>query len=86
MKINIIRTYFLIGLCVSCKKNPIITLDQDQNVVIEAITPANDAPNILLIIVDDIGVESTPGYPVGSVKPNMPNLEQLVTELIRFKF
>ena len=86
MKINIIRTYFLIGLCVSCKKDPIITLDQDQNVVIEAITPANDAPNILLIIVDDMGVESTPGYAVGSVKPNMPNLEQLVTELIRFKF
>lgn len=85
MKINIIRTYCLIGLCVSCKKDPIITLDQDQNVVIEAITPANNAPNILLIIADDMGIESTPGYPVGSVKPNMPNLEQLVSKGITFE-
>lgn len=41
-------------------------------------------PNILLIIADDMGLDACPGYPIGTVKPNMPNLEQLITSGLRF--
>ena len=37
-------------------------------------------PNILLIIADDMGIDFTPGYNVGDVKPIMPNLSQLQAE------
>mgnify|MGYP003324542214 CR=1 FL=1 len=32
------------------------------------------SPNILLIIADDMGVDATPGYGIGTVQPHMPNL------------
>ena len=35
-------------------------------------------PNILLIIADDMGLDATPGYNVGSIKPHMPNLESFI--------
>jgi arylsulfatase A-like enzyme len=42
-------------------------------------------PNILLVIADDIGIEATPGYEIGSIKPNMPNLEKLASAGITFE-
>lgn len=44
----------------------------------------NDKPNIMLIIADDMGHDATPGFNVGSVKPNMPNLQSLMDAGIRF--
>lgn len=41
-------------------------------------------PNILLIIADDMGLDATPGYEIGSVKPNMPNLQTMINTGIRF--
>lgn len=41
-------------------------------------------PNILLIIADDMGIDATPRYDIGNVKPNMPNLESFMDEGIRF--
>ncbi len=41
-------------------------------------------PNILLIIADDMGLDATPGYSVGSVKPNTPTLQSLVNGGLRF--
>lgn len=41
-------------------------------------------PNILLIIADDMGLDATPGYSIGSVKPNMPNLQNMINSGIRF--
>ena len=41
-------------------------------------------PNILLIIADDMGLDATPGYNVGAIQPNMPNLESLMTNGITF--
>ena len=35
------------------------------------------SPNILLIIADDMGVDATPGYGLGTIQPHMPNLTQL---------
>jgi len=44
----------------------------------------NSKPNILLIIADDMGLDATPGYTVGSLKPNMPNLQNMMNSGIRF--
>ena len=40
--------------------------------------------NILLLIADDFGKDATPNYPEGSIKPNMPNLESLISSGITF--
>jgi len=47
--------------------------------------PARAAPNILLIIADDMGIDASPCYDVGAEKPNMPNLERLCEEGIVFE-
>lgn len=41
-------------------------------------------PNVLLIIVDDIGVGPIPNYPPNSTKANMPHLEAMMNEGITF--
>jgi arylsulfatase A-like enzyme len=41
-------------------------------------------PNILFIIADDLGLDATPGFTEGVIKPNMPNLEGLISSGIRF--
>lgn len=41
-------------------------------------------PNILLIIADDMGVDATPGYNIGSMKPIMPHLQALMDEGLTF--
>jgi arylsulfatase A-like enzyme len=41
-------------------------------------------PNILLIIADDMGVDATPGYNIGSMKPIMPHLQALMNEGLTF--
>ncbi len=41
-------------------------------------------PNILLIIADDMGVDASPGYAIGDIKPNMPNLERMINNGIVF--
>jgi len=43
-----------------------------------------NTPNILLIIADDMGIDASPGYEVGTLKPNMPNLEKLSSTGITF--
>lgn len=41
-------------------------------------------PNILLIIADDMGLDASPGYNIGSIKPHMPNIENLARTGITF--
>ncbi|MFT6026973.1 MAG: arylsulfatase B [Bacteroidia bacterium] len=41
-------------------------------------------PNILLIIADDLGLDATPGYSEGTVKPSMPHLQQLAANGLTF--
>ena len=41
-------------------------------------------PNILLIIADDMGLDATPGYTIGSIKPNMPTLQSMINSGVRF--
>lgn len=40
--------------------------------------------NILLILVDDIGVDPIPGYAAGAMKANMPNLQALADSGVTF--
>lgn len=41
-------------------------------------------PNILFIIADDMGLDATPGYSIGDVKPDMPVLQGFLDSGIRF--
>ena len=53
---------------------------------IEEITDLQlNRPNILLIIADDLGLDATPGFIEGTSKPNMPNLEDLISKGLRFQ-
>lgn len=45
---------------------------------------SSSRPNILLIIADDFGLDACPNYNVGSTKPNMPNLLDLMNNGITF--
>jgi arylsulfatase A-like enzyme len=65
---------FLILSFSSCKKDTIET----THIIISS------KPNILLVIADDIGVESIPHYNIGSITPQMPVLSSLANEGITF--
>lgn len=70
---------FIILAIFSCKSDEdVICCSTDNN---EEIT---SNPNVLLIIADDMGLDATPGYNIGSLKPNMPNLENLINNGIKF--
>ena len=47
-------------------------------------TPTSNNPNILLIIADDMGLDATPGYTIGNVKPNMPTLQSMISSGVKF--
>lgn len=46
--------------------------------------PTETKPNILLIIGDDMGVDATPGYNIGNMKPTMPHLQALMDDGLTF--
>ncbi len=47
--------------------------------------PTNITPNVLLIIVDDMGLDATNGYQLGSEnKPDTPTIDQLISNGIRY--
>lgn len=48
-------------------------------------TPTDSsAPNILLIIADDLGKDAIKGYAEGSIKPNTPNIDDIRTKGLTF--
>ena len=57
----------------ACKTEPTPEVDE-----------ISTSPNILLIIADDMGLDATPGFSEGSVKPYMPNLEALMNSGVSF--
>ncbi|MBA6156999.1 sulfatase-like hydrolase/transferase [Tenacibaculum sp. S7007] len=62
-----------------------LSCGSDTAVVEEDSTPVqNSKPNILLIIADDMGLDATPGFNVGSIKPNTPNLQNMINNGVRF--
>ena len=76
--LNLIIIAILIIFAYGCNKTSNITIDIDQK-------SAKNHPNILLIIADDMGLDATPGYNVGNIKPNMPNLTKLQLDGITYE-
>jgi len=64
----------------SCSKDSVDTTDTPSEEV-----PQSTKPNILLIIADDMGLDATPGYNIGSIKPKMSNLESMVSNGVKFE-
>lgn len=60
------------------------SIETINNAEEEVENPKNTAPNILLIIADDMGLDASPGYDIGSIKPNMPNMQGLINSGIKF--
>ena len=53
----------------------LVLLGCKSNNIVEDITGnSTTKPNIILIIADDMGLDATPGYAIGNLKPKMPNL------------
>jgi len=68
MKLNRFRFVFIVfTLLFSCSSDDNNETPEDD--------PQNNKPNILLIIADDMGLDATPSYNFGNIKPNMPGLE-----------
>ena len=65
---------------------PLETATDAEKETIEETTEdsTNDSPNILLIIADDMGLDASPGYNIGSIKPNMPNLQNMISSGVTF--
>lgn len=81
MNLKHIATHFLLILFIfSCSNNEEVVGSDENNDNI----PQSAKPNILLIIADDMGLDATPGYSIGNVKPNMPTLQSLINSGIRF--
>jgi len=75
------RLLVVLALCLSCDVVDDIMVDTGDTTELPV---SETRPNILLIIADDLGIEATPGYSIGAVKPNMPNLESLAANGITF--
>ena len=74
---KIYRVFILFIFLASCKSEIDITEeDRNQN--------SGAKNNVLLIIADDMGLDSTVGYNIGNQKPNMPNLEKLINSGLKF--
>lgn len=79
-------TYFLcLFIFMSCSSDndtisPPDTSDPDDPVE----DPDSSPPNILLVIADDMGLDASPGFDMGTIKPNMPNLQNLINSGVRF--
>lgn len=66
-------------LLIACNSSA-IDVESDVDVV----NPTTNQPNILLVIADDMGLDATPNYPEGTIKPHMPNLQSLMNSGVRF--
>ncbi len=77
-KLQLLSIVFITLLFFSCSNNEAAGIENEED------SASANNPNILLIIADDMGLDATPGYNVGSVKPNMPTLQSLMNSGIRF--
>ena len=67
--------FFFSLLFFSCKTNDSNLLEINQN---------DNANNVLLIVVDDMGLDATVGYNVGDQKPSMPIVQDLINTGLKF--
>lgn len=52
--------------------------------LVSMVSKAEDRPNILFIIADDLGVDALNGYDVGIILPNTPNIDSLRASGVTF--
>ncbi len=76
---KLLKLFILVIVLISCSSE----VSQDSNTLSEE-NPLQTKTNILLIIADDMGLDATPGYNIGSEKPTMPNLQRMIDNGIRF--
>ena len=83
-KMNKNAFYILISILIftSCSKEN--TFETEGNINTETPIEVIKKPNILLIIADDMGLDASPNYNVGSVKPTLPIIENLAQTGITF--
>ncbi len=75
----------LIFACSTDKEiDEVIDAQDEDNVTDTFEETTSENPNILLIIADDMGLDASPGYSLGTIKPNMPNLQQLINTGVTF--
>ncbi|MEM9141785.1 MAG: sulfatase-like hydrolase/transferase [Bacteroidota bacterium] len=92
---KLLRLFFLLPclsvISTSCSTDAITMIDDEDNS--EAVTNNDEVseetidtshPNVLLIIADDMGLDATPGYAVGTQKPSMPNLQAMIANGLTF--
>jgi len=71
---------FLITFISCSTENDIV---EEEEAIIE-IPETTTKPNILLVIADDMGLDACPGYSIGTEKPTMPTLGNMINSGIRF--
>ena len=79
MKLSYFKLLFLFivfSACSNAEDVAFIIQDKEENIATQ--------PNILLIIADDMGLDATPGYNIDGIKPNMPILQSLMSNGIKF--
>ena len=81
MKNKTITFAILIATLLTSCSAEVVSTPVVSTVSAEATLPApienTSPPNIILVIADDVGIDSSPCYEIGAEKPNMPNLEAL---------
>ncbi|WP_435262718.1 sulfatase-like hydrolase/transferase [Tenacibaculum sp. nBUS_03] len=70
-------------LIISCSPSSSDTIIQEEE---QDETPIGNetTPNILFVIADDMGLDASPGYDIGTRKPQTPNLQNLINTGVRF--
>ena len=79
MKLSYFKLLFLFlvfSACSNAEDVAFIIQDKEENIAKQ--------PNILLIIADDMGLDATPNYNIDGIKPNMPILQSLMSNGIKF--
>lgn len=76
---------FCLFIFISCSSdNEILSTPDTSDPDDPVENPEPSSPNILLVIADDMGLDASPGYDLGTIKPNMPNLQILINSGVRF--
>jgi arylsulfatase A-like enzyme len=73
MRVRLTASIIIMFLISSCGKEEMTTGN-----------PSVSDPNILLIIADDMGLDASPGFELGSIKPDMPNLQNFIDSGLTF--
>lgn len=92
MKVKSLFVVVIIVFFFACSSDnglPETNTETEQDAVDETTDEPSDndtsvSPNILLIIADDMGLDASPGYSIGSTKPNMPTLQSMINSGITF--